>query len=165
MELNESKTKSSKTSELTNIVEAFIYSKFLFCFLLELEQNVESVYTLRIPKLSCVCRLNTCWMVKSVVLSVDICLATCNLTNAHSTPQITGLDGSVGCGVRLETRRSRVQPPPVGNILSRRLIAKYFLRSFSLFRWFKKGSCQFLAKECAQYWFRGLNLPSKRVVR
>ena len=29
---------------------------------------------------------------------------------------------------------------------------KYFLRSFSPFRWFKKGSCQFLAKECAQYW-------------
>ena len=27
-----------------------------------------------------------------------------------------------------------------------------FLRSFSPFRWFKKGSCQFLAKECAQYW-------------
>ena len=32
------------------------------------------------------------------------------------------------------------------------LIMKYFLRSFSPFRWFKKGSCQFLAKECAQYW-------------
>ena len=31
-------------------------------------------------------------------------------------------------------------------------IMKYFLRSFSPFRWFKKGSCQFLAKECAQYW-------------
>ena len=29
---------------------------------------------------------------------------------------------------------------------------QYFLRSFSPFRWFKKGSCQFLAKECAQYW-------------
>ena len=28
---------------------------------------------------------------------------------------------------------------------------KYFLRSFSPFRWFKKGSCQFLVKECAQY--------------
>ena len=27
-----------------------------------------------------------------------------------------------------------------------------FLRSFSPFRWFKKGSCQFLAKEFAQYW-------------
>ena len=40
----------------------------------------------------------------------------------------------------------------VGNILFRRLIVKYFLRSFSPFCWFKKGSCQFLAKECAQYW-------------
>ena len=64
-----------------------------------------------------------------------------------------GLSGSVGCAVRLETRRSRVQPPAeVGNILSWRLIMKYFLRSFSPFLWFKKGSCQFLAKECAQYW-------------
>ena len=43
-------------------------------------------------------------------------------------------------------------PAEVGNILSWRLIMKYFLRSFSPFRLFKKGSCQFLAKECAQYW-------------
>ena len=43
-------------------------------------------------------------------------------------------------------------PAKVGNILSWRLIMKYFLRSFSPFHWFKKGSCQFLAKECAQYW-------------
>ena len=43
-------------------------------------------------------------------------------------------------------------PAEVGNILSWRLIMKYFLRSFSPFSWFKKGSCQFLAKECAQYW-------------
>ena len=43
-------------------------------------------------------------------------------------------------------------PAEVGNILSWRLIMKYFLGSFSPFRWFKKGSCQFLAKECAQYW-------------
>ena len=43
-------------------------------------------------------------------------------------------------------------PAEVGNILSWRLIMKYILRSFSPFRWFKKGSCQFLAKECAQYW-------------
>ena len=39
-------------------------------------------------------------------------------------------------------------PAELGNILSWRLIMKYFLRSFSPFRWFKKGSCQFLAKEC-----------------
>ena len=58
-------------------------------------------------------------------------------------------------------------PAEVGNILSWRLIMKYFLRSFSPFRWFNKGSCQFLAKECAQYWLplRGLSLPSKRVAR
>ena len=43
-------------------------------------------------------------------------------------------------------------PAEVGNILSWRLIMKYFLRSFSPFRCFKKGSCQFLTKECAQYW-------------
>ena len=43
-------------------------------------------------------------------------------------------------------------PARVGNILSWRLIIKYFLRSFSRFRWFKKGSCQFLVKECARYW-------------
>ena len=43
-------------------------------------------------------------------------------------------------------------PAEVGNILSWRLIMKYFLRSFSPFRWFKKGSYQFLVKDCAQYW-------------
>ena len=42
-------------------------------------------------------------------------------------------------------------PAEIGNILSWRSIMKYFLRSFSPF---KKGSCQFLAKECAQYWFK-----------
>ena len=41
-------------------------------------------------------------------------------------------------------------PAESGNILSWRLIMKYFLWSFSPFRRFKKGSCQFLAKECAQ---------------
>ena len=43
-------------------------------------------------------------------------------------------------------------PAEVSNILSWRLLMKYFLRSFSPFCWFKKGSCQFLSKECAQYW-------------
>ena len=32
------------------------------------------------------------------------------------------------------------------------LIMRYFLWSVSPFRRFKIGSCQFLAKECAQYW-------------
>ena len=43
-------------------------------------------------------------------------------------------------------------PTEVGNILSWEFIMKYFLRSFSPFCWFKKGSCQFLPKECAHYW-------------
>ena len=63
--------------------------------------------------------------------------------------QNAGLGGSIGCAVRLETSST---PAEVSNILSWRLIMKYFLRSFSPFRWFKKGSCQFLVKECAQYW-------------
>ena len=33
-------------------------------------------------------------------------------------------------------------PAEVGSILSWKLIMKYFLRSFSPFRWFKKGRCQ-----------------------
>ena len=32
------------------------------------------------------------------------------------------------------------------------LIMKYFLRSFSPIRWSVKGTCQFLAIECAHYW-------------
>ena len=31
--------------------------------------------------------------------------------------------------------------------------------------WFKKGCCQFLAKECTGYLLRGLILPSKSVVK
>ena len=33
-------------------------------------------------------------------------------TVCHSSSTFDGLGGSVGCAVRLETRRSRVQPPP-----------------------------------------------------
>ena len=79
-----------------------------------------------------------------------------NVMNVYITKHFAGLGGSSGCAVWPEIRRSRVQPPPRSqhcNILSLRLIMKYFLRSFSPFRWFKKGNyCQFLSKECAQYW-------------
>ena len=54
--------------------------------------------------------------------------------------------------VRLMIRSCRFNPRQVSNILSWRLIMKYFLLSFCPFSWYKKGSCQFLAKECAQYW-------------
>ena len=37
------------------------------------------------------------------------------------------------------------------NILSWRFDREIILRSFSSFFWFKKGSCLFMAKECAQF--------------
>ena len=58
-------------------------------------------------------------------------------------------------------------PIGLGNILSWRLIMKYFLQAFSPFRCFKKGKCQFLANEYAQVLvnpLRGLSLSSKSVV-
>ena len=63
-----------------------------------------------------------------------------------------GLCGSVGWASDWWSGGSGFGPRRIGNILSWRLIMKYFLWSFSSFLWFKKGSCQFLAKECAQYW-------------
>ena len=83
--------------------------------------------------------------VKMYMIQIEICAQVSN----HSSP------ASVA---QLDARPTGDQevagstPAEVGNILSWRLIMKYFLRSFSPFRWFKKGSCQFLAKECAQYW-------------
>ena len=38
--------------------------------------------------------------------------ASCNLIYTIYTRNFAGLGGSVGCAVRLETRRSRDQPPP-----------------------------------------------------
>ena len=39
--------------------------------------------------------------------------------------------------------------PMSGTFFRGDLVMKTFLRPFSLFRWFKKSSCQLLAKECA----------------
>ena len=39
--------------------------------------------------------------------------------------------------------------PTSGTFFRGDLVMKTFLRPFSLFRWFKKISCQLLAKECA----------------
>ena len=49
------------------------------------------------------------------------------------------------CGMRRPTGDQEVAgstPAEVGNILSWRLIMKYFLRSFSPFRWFKTPGLQ-----------------------
>ena len=70
----------------------------------------------------------------------------------HENMHSVGLGGSVGYPSDWWSGVCRFDPRQVGNILSWRLIMKYFLRSYSPFHWFKKGSGQFLEKECAQYW-------------
>ena len=57
-----------------------------------------------------------------------------------------GLGGSVGFASDWWSGGRGFDPRRVGNMFSWRFIMKYFLRSFSPFSWFKKGSCQFLAK-------------------
>ena len=66
--------------------------------------------------------------------------------------QLAGLTGSVGCAPDWWSEGCGFNPIWDGNILSWRFVLKFFLLSFSPFHWFKKGSCQFLAKECVQYW-------------
>ena len=78
-----------------------------------------------------------------------VCLQTKRLYRAETTCWSAGLDSLVGCasdwrsGVcGFNPRRGRQHS----------LIMKYFLRSFSPLSRFRKGSCQFLAKEWAQFW-------------
>ena len=63
--------------------------------------------------------------------------------------------------VQLVIRRLLVRPRQVGNIISWSLI-KNILNGHSLtFCWFKKGNCQFLAKECAKYSLTALTNPAQ----
>ena len=63
-----------------------------------------------------------------------------------------GPSGSVWCGLTDDQEIVGSTPAGLATSFHGDLIMKYFLQSFSPFRWFKKGSCQFLVKECAQYW-------------
>ena len=81
---------------------------------------------------------------------------------------IAGLGGSVGCAVRMETRRSRVQPPPRS--------ATFFRGdwSWNIFYGHSLPSAD-SRRAVVSFWrknvhntgepLRGLSLPSKRVVR
>ena len=51
------------------------------------------------------------------------------------------------CSLGLQAAPSSI--PTSGTFFHGDLVMKTFLRPFSLFRWFKKSSCQLLAKECA----------------
>ena len=54
---------------------------------------------------------------------------------------------SEACLLGMQAARSSI--PTSGAFFREDLVMKKFLRPFSLFRWFKKSSCQLLAKECA----------------
>ena len=66
------------------------------------------------------------------------------------------LGGSVGCASAWRSGGRGFDPRRDRQHSFLEIDLKYFLQSFSLFRWFKKGNCQFLAKECAQYWLTAL---------
>ena len=66
--------------------------------------------------------------------------------------QENGLCGSVGCAVRLETRRSRVQPRQGQQHSFVEIDREIFSTVILSLPLIQGGSCQFLAKECAQYW-------------
>ena len=54
---------------------------------------------------------------------------------------------SEACSLGMQAAPSSI--PTSGTFFRGDLAMKTFLRPFSLFRWFKKSSCQLLAKECA----------------
>ena len=68
-----------------------------------------------------------------------------------ATGSITKLPGAVArseaCPLGMQAAPSSI--PMSGTFFHGDLAMKKFLRPFSLFRWFKKSSCQLLAKECA----------------
>ena len=65
---------------------------------------------------------------------------------------VCGLGGSAGCAVRLETRRSRVQPRRGRQHSFVKIDHEIFSTVILSLLLIHEGSFQFLAKECAQYW-------------
>ena len=80
-------------------------------------------------------------------------LKVCYLWSTFVVPRITyGLwPGAVvrseACSLGMQAAPSSI--PTSGTFFRGDLVMKSFLRPFSLLRWFKKSSCQLLAKECA----------------
>ena len=74
---------------------------------------------------------------------------------------------SEACSLGMQAAPSSI--PTSGTFFRGDLVMKVFLRPFSLFRWFKKSSCQLLAKDCALTIGKLLNclggLPRNSVVR
>ena len=71
---------------------------------------------------------------------------------------------SEACSLGMHAAPSSI--PTSGTFFRGDLVMKTFLRPFSLFRWFKKSSCQLLAKECKlQGWLVVLRLSTDKLPR
>ena len=66
--------------------------------------------------------------------------------------QRVGLGGSVGCAVRLETRRSRVQPPPRSATFFRGDDHEIFSMIILSLLLIQEGQLSASGEKCAQYW-------------
>ena len=112
----------------------FVMSNDGECFKGETLSDLVYCYYKVLTKNKCV---GNCFMLKDVFKrSLKMFAITITIT----LPFKAGLGGSVGCSSDWRQEVAGSTPAEVGNILSWRLIIKYFLRSFSPFRWFKKGS-------------------------
>ena len=72
----------------------------------------------------------------------------CNPSEADTDKEGLGkVARSEACSLGMQAALSLI--PTSGTFFRGGLVMKTFLRPFSLFRWFKKSSCQLLVKECA----------------
>ena len=114
--------------------------------------NVKTCFLGRIKKNILICHL-----LKILPRVLSINNITFDLLNLNSSTWhfksffLAGLDGSDARPTG-DQEVSGLTPARSATFFRGDLIMKYFLRSFSPFHWFKKGSYQFLAKEFAQYW-------------
>ena len=85
----------------------------------------------------------------------QICFWPWHLLSRHNIPSdklflssfATAVAQSEVCSLGMQAAPSSI--PMSGTFFRGNLVMKTFLRPFSLFHWFKKSSCQLLAKECA----------------
>ena len=87
-----------------------------------------------------------------MAFDADSNMAVCSFKVFVSRKYNACISGSVGCSSNLGSGGCRFEPQPVSNILSWRFDREIFSTVILSLPLIQKGSCQFLAKEYAQYW-------------
>ena len=121
-----------------------------------LEQNMLKLLVVaKVSKTDNYCAVCKQWKIQTI----------CGICTVWYPQHIFHVDGSVGCTSNRWSGGCGFGHRRVGNILWWRLVMQYFPQSFSPFGWFKKGSCQFLVKECAHYWLKNLDTNNHVIFR